>query len=217
MSDIPRVFHQFWMGSPVPDWANHLHARILRLNPGWVGRLWTERDVEEIGIVNRREFADVRGLSFKSDVVRYELLARFGGVYADLDVVWVRPLEDYVSLSFDFVAHEHRAVLNNGIIGCRRGSPFAWDLVRLLPEAYARERDLGGRAHQTGVGFFRKVARRHPEVVRLPAPLFHPYRNRDFAARDDAFYSHPCAVGIHYFNSNNLTAKVERLIRQGRI
>lgn len=217
MSEIPRVLHQFWMGSPVPAWARHLHERILRLNPGWTGRIWTEADLDEIGLVNRAEFAEVKGMPFKSDVVRYELVARFGGVYADLDIVWVRPLESVVNLAFDFIAHERREVLNNGIFGCRRGSPFAWDLVRLLPDAFKRERELGGLAHQTGVGYFRTVAERHPGLARLPQQFFHPYGIQDFAGRDACFYSHPVAVGIHFFNSNNFAAKVERLIREGRI
>lgn len=208
---IPKVFHQFWMGGPLPPWAQRLHDRMLRINPGWEGRIWTDESyAKEFGFFNAKEFADVKGLSYKSDVARYEIIARFGGVYCDFDVVWLRPLESFVSLDFDFVARENRASLNNGIFGCRRGSPFAWDLVGDLPEEYAAQRDLGGRVHQTGVAYFGKVAAKHaPSLVRLPPVVFHPYKVQQFREAGGLF-THPTAAGIHFFNSNGFESKVER-------
>lgn len=207
---IPRVFHQFWTGSPLPSWAEKLSDRMLAVNPGWTRRIWTEESfLAEHGMINRREYLDVKGLSYKSDVARYEIIARHGGVYCDFDVIWIRPLESFVNLAFDFVARESRAVLNNGIFGCRKGSPFAWDLVGGLPESYAAERDLGGRPWQTGVGYFGKIAERHgPHLVRLPATVFHPYTVKEFRSAD--LFGHPTAAGIHFFNSNDFSGKVEK-------
>lgn len=209
-SHIPRVFHQFWTGSALPAWAEKLSDRMLAVNPGWQRIIWTEEKLlAEHGMINRREYVDVKGLSYKSDVARYEIIARHGGVYCDFDVIWLRPLESFVNLAFDFVARENRTVLNNGIFGCRPGSAFAWDLVGCLPEAYAAEEKLGGRPWQTGVGFFGKIAARHsPHLVQLPATVFHPYTVREFRSAD--LFSHPTAAGIHFFNSNDFSGKVEK-------
>lgn len=208
-NEIPKVFHQFWMGGPVPSWADRLRRRMLAINPGWESRVWTDETLHaEFGMFNRKEFLDVKGLAYKSDVARYEIIARFGGVYCDFDIIWLRPLESFVNLGFDFVARENRISLNNGIFGCRRGSPFAWDLVGDLPEEYAAQRDLGGRVWQTGVGYFGKVAAKHaPHLVRLPPVVFHPYTVKDF--RSSSLFSHPTAAGIHFFNSNGFESKVE--------
>lgn len=219
MSDphIPRNFHQVWIGSPLPDWARHLHERMLRINPDWVGRIWTDKDIDSMPMYNRREYLDVKGLSFKSDVVRYEIMARHGGVYCDFDLIWLRPLESIVDLSHDFIARENnQSQINNGIFGVRRGSPFAWDLVGDLPERYLAEKDLGGKVHQTGVGFFARTAAKHQgHIVRLPWQAFHPYTVAQFQAAD--LTTHPTATAIHAFMSNGLEGKFRSLIERGLI
>lgn len=187
---------------------------MLRLNPGWEGKIWTRDNFPKL--FNEREFNDIKGLSFKSDVIRYELIARYGGVYCDFDVIWLRPLEEFIDLSHDFVARENMHVLNNGIFGAKRGSPFAWDLVGNMTESYLTQRDVGGRTHQTGVHFFSKVADRHaPNLVRLPPKTFHPYEVKDFRGAD--LVDHPVACGIHFFNSNGFDGKIDRLIREGKV
>lgn len=217
MSDIPRVFHQIWLGSPLPDWARYLHERMVRMNPGWTGHIWTDAEIDVMGLYNRREYLSVQGLAFKSDVARYEIIARHGGVYSDFDLIWLRPLEDAISLSFDFVARENfRSPLNNGIFGCRRGSPFAWDLVGDLPEEYAHHENVGGKIHQTGTAYFAKVAAKHAgHVARLPWQTFHPYTLKDFQSAD--LSTHPTATAIHFFNSNRLEGKIRAMIEAGKI
>lgn len=195
----------------------HLRARMLRVNPGWEVRLWTDREIDAMGLYNRKEYLSVKGLSFKSDIVRYEIMARYGGVYCDFDLIWLRPLEELVDLSRDFVAREnHRGTINNGIYGVCRSSPFAWDLVGDLPESYLREEGLGGRVDQSGVGFFARTFAKHQgHVVRLPWNAFHPYSVAQFQAAD--LSGHPTATAIHTFMSNGLEGKIRSLIERGLV
>lgn len=81
---IPRVFHRIWLGDkPLPDYAVEYGRGWLRHHPGWQMQLWTERNLPRL--VNRRRFEQESALSFRSDLLRLEIIRLFGGVYLDTD------------------------------------------------------------------------------------------------------------------------------------
>ena len=88
---VPRIVHQIWLGSrPVPDHVDRW--REFSARHGWTHRLWTETDVLSEGFESEavfRWFGDGQwgGLQAQSDVARYEILYRYGGLYADCDIV----------------------------------------------------------------------------------------------------------------------------------
>ncbi|HRQ73263.1 MAG TPA: hypothetical protein PLU35_09570 [Phycisphaerales bacterium] len=81
MSKVPRVFHQVWLGGDVPEGLLRVQQRMLELHPGWEHVLWTEDTLPPL--INAEQFDEAPEPQFKADVARYELLARFGGVYVD--------------------------------------------------------------------------------------------------------------------------------------
>ena len=55
MSDlhIPKIIHHIWVGGPMPE---HLRANCLawaELHLDWDFKLWTESEIDEIGLQNR--------------------------------------------------------------------------------------------------------------------------------------------------------------------
>lgn len=55
----------------------------------------------------------------KSDILRYEILRQFGGVYADVDYEWLQPIDTICSRCSFFAGLANTSVLeiNNGLIG----------------------------------------------------------------------------------------------------
>ena len=68
------------------------------MNPHWEMRLWTDDNLPPI--LNRNAWAacgnvgGTPGCVMRSDILRLEILARFGGVYLDTDVKPIRPLDE---------------------------------------------------------------------------------------------------------------------------
>ncbi len=100
---IPRVLHQIWLGAASPG------PRLLgwregfrRLHPSWEMRLWTgPGDALELRAgpeVFHSALPEVLGrcchVRQRANVWRLELLRALGGLYADLDVEWLRPVDD---------------------------------------------------------------------------------------------------------------------------
>jgi Glycosyltransferase sugar-binding region containing DXD motif len=132
---IPRTFHQIWVGAdPYPD-AFAEYARGWReLHPDWELRLWTEATIPD-GIPRHEVYETLRNPSERSDVLRYELLHRFGGVYLDCDLECRGSIEPLLE-GLDFVVAAHPAGgADVAVVGAVAGHPL---LVRAREELRPR-------------------------------------------------------------------------------
>lgn len=131
---IPRILHQIWLGPARPPLATMESCR--QMNPGWMHVLWTERNLPPMR--NRRLF-DAFGSTYigKADVLRYEVLFRFGGVYVDADQLCLRSFDDLLLTSDAFFAGYQQLsnpsldesartdrLVANAIIGAAPGHPI---------------------------------------------------------------------------------------------
>ena len=55
----------------------------IEKHPDWEYMLWTEENIPKL--INYKHFVATYKLSGKANIVRYELLYRYGGVYIDAD------------------------------------------------------------------------------------------------------------------------------------
>ncbi len=89
---IPRLFHRVWVGpEEMPALFARFGATRLEHHPRWEMRLWTDADLPALGLDG---FAGrTRTLSELLNLMRYEILARHGGVYVDTDFECLRSIE----------------------------------------------------------------------------------------------------------------------------
>eukprot|EP01116_Phalansterium_solitarium_P004837 TRINITY_DN15_c5_g1_i1.p1 TRINITY_DN15_c5_g1~~TRINITY_DN15_c5_g1_i1.p1 ORF type:complete len:307 (+),score=102.88 TRINITY_DN15_c5_g1_i1:483-1403(+) len=101
---IPRIIHQIWMGnkSIVPREASFME-KIRRMHPAWAYWLWTDRDLTPDNFINY-ELLTTKGTSTqRSDLMRYEIVYKHGGVYLDTDFEIFRPLDPILESPEAFV------------------------------------------------------------------------------------------------------------------
>lgn len=134
---IPKVIHQIWLGGAPPSnvlawmetWRHHF--------PEWEHRFWTDDDVPEL--VNQDLFDRSPNFAQKADLLRYELLHRFGGLYVDADFECLHSLESRLEHGELIVASEY-GVVTNSFMGSVPGHPFP---EALIAAAGARLRSSG--------------------------------------------------------------------------
>ena len=99
---IPKIIHQIWLGFPVPpvyvgymrSWQEH--------HPDWEYMLWTDDNVHTVFPLYNQQFYDAsENYGTKSDILRWELLYRFGGLYVDTDYECLNPLDE-LHYAYDF-------------------------------------------------------------------------------------------------------------------
>lgn len=93
---IPKITHQFWAGSEMPTEESNWRRNLQRLNPDFTHRLWDEESALQTLKIPQELWSCAKTLSEKSDIVRWFALRDFGGIYADTDVDWYRPLNTLI-------------------------------------------------------------------------------------------------------------------------
>src|SRR4051812_7316528 len=142
----------------------------LRAHPGWTGRVWSDENLPEL--VNRAEFDRAGSRAQASDIVRYEVLLRHGGVYLDTDVECVRPLTDLLDGVSAFAGWERMDIVGTAVLGATAEHPWMRAVVDALPGAFRRGFAV---VQQTGPGFVTSLTRRRADVTIFSQETFHAY------------------------------------------
>jgi hypothetical protein len=192
---IPRVFHRVWVGpSEMPALFTRFGETWLEHHPDWEMRLWSEADLPALGLEGVAE--RTRNLSELSNLMRYELLARHGGVYIDTDFECLRSLEPLLGGVDAFTALESPGRAANGLIGCVPEHP----LLRWAAQAAPSTVGLGAHSRDAnGPYFFSLLLEQLPGVTIFPPELFYPYYLDEPHRRHESF---PDAYAVHHWNAS---------------
>jgi hypothetical protein len=135
---IPKVIHQIWLGSPLPRKLARYAATWRKHHPDWEVKLWTDQEVADFDFSSRELYESSTCWGQKSDLLRIEILNRFGGVYVDLDYECYQPVDDlaerydfFNTLKYLYTAHlgwpevwQTPIVVCNSLVGARAGHPI---------------------------------------------------------------------------------------------
>jgi inositol phosphorylceramide mannosyltransferase catalytic subunit len=141
---IPKQIFQIWLGpfEPPHEWMNTWKDFCLK--HGWNYKLWRDKDIELFGLQNKKAFDASVSYQQKSDIARYEIIHRYGGLYMDCDMVYLgNNLEDYIDFdnsSFISVnespspAEIGAPYCANGWFASVPGHPSLRKMIDLIPE-----------------------------------------------------------------------------------
>lgn len=136
-SAIPRLVHQIWLGAPPPAEVRLLMDR-WRDNPyGFEYKLWRDQDIDKEGLDLNDLYMRAKNPATRSDIARYEILKRYGGIYVDADVELIKNMEDVLRGS-SFVAGCHPCPDNgdvevgNAVIASSKDGRVVTEIVKEL-------------------------------------------------------------------------------------
>lgn len=126
---IPLRIHQIWLGKyTIPPVCSEMMDMWKTMHPLWEYRLWTDRDVEDVfcGSSLREAFMEAGNPAQKSDIMRLEILRKFGGLYVDVDFECLKPFDHlhYVYSFFCGVSNVQAFELNNGLVAACPSHPL---------------------------------------------------------------------------------------------
>jgi mannosyltransferase OCH1-like enzyme len=83
---IPKIVHQIWIGPKKrPDiWMDEVRSFCNKYDYEYV--LWDDAKVSEFMLINQQHYEAEKTFNGKSDILRYEILYRQGGIYIDADM-----------------------------------------------------------------------------------------------------------------------------------
>ena len=154
---IPKIIHQLWNDKFVPRPVVPYIKTWIDKHPEWNYRFWTKKSQERFLRERYPEYLsiyeDYQLDIEKSDMIRFLILYEFGGVYADLDMEVVKPLDDIIKgkpclmaastkeVAAIFLETNETYITNNALIACRSGHP----LLKLVLNSFHK-----GKTSKTG-------------------------------------------------------------------
>lgn len=135
---IPKLLHFIWLGNnPKPtSWIN----TWKKICDDYEIKIWTDDDVEKLNIMNEniyKEVCDKKGFRYnqKSDILRLEILYKYGGVYIDCDIICVKKIDKLLDDEF-FIFQEKKNLLSNSVVGAIKNNQIIKGLIDELPKKF---------------------------------------------------------------------------------
>jgi len=185
---IPKKIHQIWIGPhPLPTSCKKFQQTWLELHPDWEYKLWTDKDIEEFELTNKKLYDQSTNWGQKADIARYEILYRLGGLYIDTDFECIRSF-DIFHYSCDFYAGivnncPSKFLIANGLIGSAPGHQLLKEVIKNMTLEKTEEQGERNRIMETtGPYYFTRHILRFLEedhfdnqCVLFPMSYFYPW------------------------------------------
>lgn len=132
---IPKTINYCWFGRGAkPTNFDNIIASWHRFCPEYDIIEWNEKNYD----VNKNTFTkyaySVGKYAFVSDYARLDIINRVGGVYVDVDVEFLKPLDSIIQ-NGPFFATEEIDKINTGLIfACGKSDPILNDLMRIYSQ-----------------------------------------------------------------------------------
>jgi mannosyltransferase OCH1-like enzyme len=176
---IPRVIHQIWIGGKVPEVFKAYMQSWIAKHPGWEYKLWCDEDVKTLHLYNRALYESVDNPGVKSDILKWEIIYQFGGVYVDVDFECLKPL-DQLHYQYDFYTalqplDTQFVQLGAALFAAKPGHPILKHCVETIKKDWHRKGapDKTGPIHFTR-SFFVTAGQNNSRDVAFPAFYFYP-------------------------------------------
>lgn len=199
---IPKIIHHIWVGGTLPPVFQKYINSWKKHHPDWEHRLWTDEDVKSFEFVTKKAYFRCKNPGHKADILRYEILNKFGGLYVDTDFLCLKP-HDKLHHSCDFYTGMGQQTIYIGIIGSAPGHPIIKNcLERILScsKFYGSPKQI---ASNTGALLFTQSIRSFLGAGHEGAVVYPP----------SYYYSFPGRLRSLFWSRNENMGIVKRFIK----
>lgn len=205
---IPKIIHFVWVGpKEISDFnKNECMSSWEKLNPGFEFKFWNENNIDKnIPYINsalkNKKWANV------SNLVRLQMVYKYGGVYLDTDVKVLKPfkilLDNNCFFGFQLKFHETHWV-NNAIFGAKKNHWLIGELINSLLSQFDgnESADLSSPVLVTtilkkyGLTKYMDKPQKIKDVTLYPVEYFYPFTWEDKNLKK---YIKPNTITIHFW------------------
>jgi inositol phosphorylceramide mannosyltransferase catalytic subunit len=217
---IPPIIHFIWLGSPIPSKVWSIIGSWERYHSGWEIMIWTDEELMSFiwsSPHSLMAFEQAESWAEKSDILRYEILYQFGGIYSDTDVVCFKSFHDLVSNNLTFFAglelneiikkHGHPLYLGTAVMGAIKGS----SIMKYCIEHFKTHEEAPsvGLVFRAGPGLMSRACHDvltsdRENILILPCSYFYPlpYKNKWITPEETLNYISPESFTVHLWDGS---------------
>lgn len=178
---IPKIIHQLWIGdNPAPlTFMNTWKEK----NPDFEYIHWNEKEIENrklrLECVDR--IAEMEEINGKADIIRWEILYEYGGVFLDADSICIEQIDDILMSAEYFAGWEHEklrpGLIATGTMGFPPKHPLIKEAIEWIKQNCVSVRKTQKRAWITvGPGLLTRIynTKKYKKMTIFPSYSFLP-------------------------------------------
>ncbi len=126
---IPKIIHQLWIGTkPAPI---VLMNTWKEKNPDFEYIFWNEQEFinRKMKFRCQKKIDEIEEINGKADILRWEILFKYGGVFIDADSICIEPIDDELMNKKSFAGWEQEELRKGLIATGTMGFPIGHPLV----------------------------------------------------------------------------------------
>jgi mannosyltransferase OCH1-like enzyme len=112
---IPKLIHLIWLGNNKPKIFEETLKIIKDINLEYKVLEWNDYNID-FDLKNKELFEKTENLGSKSDILRFEILNKYGGIYMDYDFLQIKKFDEILNYDFFASAGKDNEVWNS-IVG----------------------------------------------------------------------------------------------------
>ena len=130
---IPKILHQLWIGPKNPP-LNMMNTWKEK-HPGFEYIFWNEDEIEKRNMTFQcqKEIDEMSEYNGKADIMRWEILYKYGGYFIDADSICIEPFDEYFDGRTAFATFENEIVRSQlvatGTMGFIPKHPMCKDII----------------------------------------------------------------------------------------
>jgi len=150
---IPKIIHQLWIGTkPAPI---TLMNTWKEKNPDFEYIFWNEQEFinRNMKFVCQRKIDDIEEINGKADILRWEILYKYGGVFIDADSICIEPIDNELMSKKCFAGWEQeelrKGLVATGTMGFPPGHLLVLGAINWILKNEVSQAKAGAMAWQT--------------------------------------------------------------------
>jgi len=167
-------------------------------------KLWTEHNLPEL--INQRYLKHCKTYSEMSDLIRYELLFKYGGIYLDCDFENFKPIDTLINGLDLFASTENEKHICGGFIGSTTRHPEIKKIINAIPDSLIKNK---GKTSDLKIGpTFVTQMLKDTDITVLDKKFFYPYLPGQKGLQKQLPFN-KVAYAAHHWAGSWLETKVE--------
>ena len=150
---IPKIIHQLWIG-PKPAPTKFMNTWKDK-NPDFEYIFWNEAELvkRQMNLVCTDKIESIEEINGKADIIRWEILAKYGGIFQDADSICIEPIDDILMNTKGFAGYENEqarpGLVATGTMGFPPNHPLCKAAVAWILKNEVSQRATKKMAWQT--------------------------------------------------------------------
>ena len=137
---IPKIIHHVWPGNEsdkIPVKFLYHIKKCQLIHPNWQHKIWYEEDIIKENFTSLDLYKNAKSYAERADIMRYEILYKYGGVYLDTDVDCIKPLDQIVeNFSVWLNSEPGEPLVFNGVMASYKNNSLFSDTINIIRNDY---------------------------------------------------------------------------------